>query len=174
MIARVSALLLTTASLCLSACGQGDSGGLQPLPSPGVALVPTRGQTNDTARVSSGGVTADATGYWGAGGTSIEVIYQAGPTPVRVRMIGVASRNGETARLNSALDQTTSVRGTSSSHSLLSDAGGMLQLKAGERRKVTLDYDAFNEVNKSAFGGELSLGVPMPSGPVTVKFRCAG
>lgn len=163
--ARLAPLLL------LGACSPGERGALEPIAGPGVALASTRGLPDDTARLNGGGVRADVTGRWSNANESVEIAYTAS-SPAVFRIASGSTWRGEAVPASNAWDVSTEEPGNAVGRPLLGGPG--LRLAAGERRTVQLVFDRPGGDRRPALGDEVAITVPMPDGPVPVRFRLGG
>lgn len=162
--------LMATATT--AACSPGNRGVLDPLEGVGVERVSTHGQPNDTARLRLDGVTADVTGRWSDVGESIEVAYQAGPQPARIAITAASEWQGQPAPATDAWDRSTTEPGSPIGRRLLET--GRLDVPAGERRLVQIQFDRADGAGRPTIGDEVTVSVPMPGGARRVRFRVSG
>lgn len=132
------------------------------------------GRADSIARIQKGGVTADITGNWTVEGDTIEVTNTAGASPARIAVIGGETHAGEVASSRVAWDRTKPEPGSVHGRDLTNDGSGLLRLKAGERRKSVIEFKPFSEKNKPVHEDEVSIAVPMPDAPSSVRFRYGG
>ena len=142
-----------------------------PLPGPSVTV---KDKWNSTAHLAVAEFSADANGYWNDGGESLEVVYHAGRSPVTIPITSSSTWKSHVIAANHAWDQTREEPGNVMGKPLL--GAGVLRLRANETRKVSLQYDrpSLPDHARPALDDELTLTVPMPGGPVPVRFRAAG
>ena len=150
-------------------CSPADRGSLSPVAGPGVTLTSTRGQPQDTARLSGGGVTADVVGRWSDQSETIEIRYRAGPAPVR---IAIRSGAGGTAPMaTSAWDRSKPFPGNAIGRPLLDEAP--LAIAARGEARVQIEFARSTGAPLSV-GDAVTLAVPMPDGPRLITFRAGG
>ena len=159
------------AILLAAACSEDGQGTLMPVAAPGLTLVSTQGQMNDTARLIADGVRADVTGAWSNTNESIEVAY-AVSKPATVPIGGASTWKGAAAPTSGAWDVSVEHPGNVRGRPLLEE--GELRLKPDDRPTVLIFFDRSGERNRPALGDEVTITVPMPGGPRPVRFRLAG
>ncbi len=163
------ALLLVSALAVLTACSPGNHGALQPEAAADITLVSTGGLPNDTARLSSGGVTADVTGLWSDQGESVEIRYRS-QTAADVPIASGSTWNGQSAPATAAWDRSAPEPGNALGRPLL--GAGPLHLKPKATTIVQIEYD--RQASGLAIGDKVIILVPMPGGSRAVRFRVAG
>ena len=157
--------------LALGACSPGGSGPLQPIAGPGVTLASTHGLPDDTARLTSGGVQADVTGRWSRENESVEIVYAAS-APARITISSRSTWRGTAANASDAWDVTEKTPGNAIGVPLLDGKG--LQLGSGDRRTVQIMFARPDRGERPRVGDQVTISVPMPGGPESVRFRLAG
>ncbi len=150
-------------------CSQARGGSLSPVAGQGVALTSTEGLPADTARLSSGGVTADVVGHWSDQNETIEIRYRAGPAAVRITMRPGAA--GDSRSATSAWDRTKPFPGNAIGRPLLNAAP--VVIAAGGEALVQIEF-ARGEDASLSIGDAVTLAVPMPGGARAVTFRAGG
>lgn len=159
------------AALACLGCSPGDRGTLQPLADEGMTLVSTHGLPDDTARLTSGGVTADVTGRWADTGPSVEIVYQTAATPATLAVKPTLTWQRKAAPATAAWDRTTPVPGNTLGQPLL--GAGALTLRPRERRTVVVEFAMPTGGASPTMKDEVTVGVPMPDGTRPVRFRLA-